>query len=286
MLVRAGDRVVVAGGMESMSKAPYLLQRALGFRLGDGSALDAMVQDGLRNPFAAADVPGGDRCRREEITREELDRWALRSHERAVAAAEAGRFADEIVPVEVKVKGRHRHRPRRVAARRYLAGADGEAARPDRQDGTVTAGNAPGVNDGAGAMVVAPESWARARHETLATIIAHARGLGRSPTWPTPRRWRRSGRSTRPGCRERHRPLRDQRSLRQRRDHLRRACSAIDDDRVNVNGGAIALGHPIGASGARLVATLAYELRRRGGGLGLAAICSGGAQGDAIIVHV
>ena len=295
VLVRAGEyRVVVAGGMESMSNAPYLLQQGrFGYRLGDGALIDSMVHDGLTCAVAGVHmgIHGGNVAAEENISREAQDRWALRSHERAVAAAEAGRFQDEIVPVEVK-------------SRRGVAVIDrDESPRADtsldqlaklkpafQADGTVTAGNAPGVNDGAGAMVVAPESWARERGlKPLARIVAHATSawdvpyLAYTPALAAQRALDKAGLTVRDiALFEINEAFANVAIISARRLGL---CDA-DLDRVNVNGGAIALGHPIGASGARLVATLAYELRRRGGGLGLAAICSGGAQGDAVIIEV
>ena len=299
VLVRAGEyRVVVAGGMESMSNAPYLLPRArFGYRLGDGALLDALVHDGLTCAVAGVHmgVHGGAVAAEEGIAREEQDRWALRSHRRAVAAAARGAFADEIVPVEVR--GRNGtvvvdrdESPRADTSLEQLARLRPAFPRDGDGDGTVTAGNAPGVSDGAGALVVASAAWARERGlRPLARIVAHATAacdvpyLAHAPALAAQRALDKAGLTVRDiDLFEINEAFANVAIIAARRLGL---CDA-DLDRVNVNGGAIALGHPIGASGARLVATLAHELRRRGGGLGLAAICSGGAQGDAIIVEV
>jgi acetyl-CoA C-acetyltransferase len=290
--VRAGDLdVAVAGGMESMSQAPYLLPGARqGFRMGDVKALDAMIQDGLRNPFSGKQMfeeatEVGDEL---EITRPDLDRWALRSHERAVAATDEGRLPEEIVPVTVKGRKGDTvvevdESPRRDTSLEKLASLPGLAAK----EGSHTAGNSPGVNDGAGALVLASEEWAeRDGREVLGTIIAQGAVaddfayLARTPAKAALQALDKAG--LQPGDIDLWEineafasvALNSIRTL------------GIDEERVNVNGGAVALGHPLGASGARIVGTLVHELRRRGGGYGCAAICSGGGQGDAIIVQV
>ncbi|HEY8600470.1 MAG TPA: acetyl-CoA C-acetyltransferase [Thermomicrobiales bacterium] len=295
VLVRAGEYgVIVAGGMESMSNAPYLLPGGrFGQRLGDGTIVDALVHDGLTCAVAGVHmgVHGGNVAAEERVTRDEQDRWALRSHQRAVAAIEAGRFAEEIVAVEVP--GR---RGPTIVERDESPRADTSLDALARlapafcDDGTVTAGNAPGINDGAGAMVVVGERWAQARELTpLARIIAHATAacdvpyLAYTPALAAQRALDKAGLTIRDiDLFEINEAFANVAIIAARRLGLADA----DLDRVNVNGGAIALGHPIGASGARLIATLAYELRRRGGGRGLAAICSGGAQGDAIVIEV
>jgi acetyl-CoA C-acetyltransferase len=290
--VRAGDLdVAVAGGMESMSNAPYLLPGARsGFRLGDVKALDAMIQDGLRNPFSGKQMfeeatEVGDEL---EMTRADLDKWALRSHQRAVAATDEGRLPEEIVPVTVR--GRRGdtvvevdEAPRRDSSLEALAKLPGLTGK----DGSHTAGNSPGVNDGGGALVLASDEWAeRSGKEVLGTIVAQAAVadefayLARTPANAALKALDRAG--LQPGDIDLW--------------EINEAFSSvalntvrmlgIDEERVNVNGGAVALGHPIGASGARILGTLVLELRRRGGGYGCAAICSGGGQGDAVIVHV
>jgi len=295
VLVRAGEYgVIVAGGMESMSNAPYLLpQGRFGQRFGDGTIVDALVHDGLTCAVAGVHmgVHGGTVAQEEGITRAEQDRWALRSHQRAVAAIEAGRFAEEIVAVEVAGR-RGPTMVERDESPRADTSLDALArlAPAFSTDGTVTAGNAPGINDGAGAMVVVGERWAHERGLTpLARIVAHATAawdvpyLAYTPAMAAQRALDKAGLTIRDiDLFEINEAFANVAIIAARRLGLGDA----DLDRVNVNGGAIALGHPIGASGVRLIATLAYELRRRGGGRGLAAICSGGAQGDAIIIEV
>ena len=283
-MIRAGDHeVVVTGGMESMSNAPYLLKRArFGYRLGHGEVLDSMVFDGLTSTFDELHmVQQASKVSRElGISREDQDAWALRSHERAVRAIDEGRFADEIVPVgEFAVD----EGPRRDTSLERLA----ELKPVFDPEGTTTAGNAPGVNDGAGCVVVTSEEFARRRGlPVLATIVSQGyvaddfAYLARTPAKAGAIALEKAGKTI--GDVD--------------RVELNEAFSSVvlnsarmlgaDPERVNVNGGAVALGHPIGASGARILATMVHELRRNGGGLGLAAICSGGGQGDALLVEV
>jgi acetyl-CoA C-acetyltransferase len=290
--IRAGDvEVGVGGGMESMSKAPYLLPQArFGYRMGDAKALDSMVNDGLTNPFSGKQMfveatEVGDEL---ELTRPDLDRWALRSHELALAAIDDGRMADEIVPFTVK--GRKGDTvvevdegPRRGSSLEALAKLPGLTSK----EGSHTAGNSPGVNDGGGALVVASDDWAAANGKTvLAEIVGHAQFandfayLATTPAGAAKKALDKAG--LQPGdidlweINEAFASVTLQ-SIRE---------LGIEEDRVNVNGGAVALGHPIGASGARILGVLVHELRRRGGGLGVAAICSGGGQGDAVILRV
>jgi acetyl-CoA C-acetyltransferase len=290
--IRAGDvQVGVGGGMESMSSAPYLLPGArFGFRMGDVKALDAMVHDGLTNPFSGKQMfveatEIGDEL---EITRVDLDRWALRSHELAMKATDEGKLADEIV--SVTVKGRKGdtvveidEAPRRDTSLERLASLPGLIGK----EGSHTAGNSPGVNDAAGALVLSSDEWARANgKEALAEIVAHAQSandfayLATTPASAAKKALEKAGlKSEDIDVWEINEAFASVtlNSIR---------MLGIDEDRVNVNGGAIALGHPIGASGARILGSLVYELRRRGGGLGCAAICSGGGQGDAVILRV
>jgi len=278
-----GDiRVAVAGGMESMSNAPYLLPKArFGYRHGDGVLVDAMTHDGLVSTFDGCHmISQASKVARElGIGREEQDEWALRSHMRAVAASDAGVLAEEIVPVEsVRVD----EGPRRDTSRETLA----RLPPVFDPEGTTTAGNAPGLNDGAGALVVASEDYARERGlEPLASIVTAAWAaddfayLARAPALAGARALAQAGLAIGELAR-----IEINEAFCSVVIHSKRLLGA-DPEKVNVNGGAVALGHPIGASGARLVATLAYELRRLGGGLGLAAICSGGGQGDAIVLE-
>jgi acetyl-CoA C-acetyltransferase len=283
-MIRSGDhRVIVTGGMESMTNAPFALKKArFGYRLGDGTLIDLMTHDGLTSTFDRRHMveQASFVSRQLGISREEQDDWAFRSHERAVAAIDAGKFRDEIVPVgDLAVD----EGPRRETTREKLA-----ALKPVFDpEGTTTAGNAPGVNDGASAIVVTSEEFARARGlEILATIVAQGyvadefAYLARTPAKAGTIALEKAGKT-----------IDDV-----ERVELNEAFSSVvlhsakllgaDPDRVNVNGGAVALGHPIGASGGRILATMVHELRRNGGGLGLAAICSGGGQGDAILVEV
>ncbi|MDA0181454.1 acetyl-CoA C-acetyltransferase [Solirubrobacter phytolaccae] len=289
--VRAGDlEVAVGGGMESMSQAPYLLPGARGgFRMGDVQALDAMIQDGLRSPFSGKQMfeEATDVSDELEITRADLDKWALRSHERAIAATDEGRLADEIVAVTVHGRKGDTvvetdESPRRESSLESLAKLPGLT-----KGGSHTAGNSPGVNDGAGALVLASEDWAeRNGKDILATIIAQAAVadefayLARTPANAAIKALDKAG--LQPGDIDLWEINEAFSSVALNSTRM----LGIDEARVNVNGGAVALGHPIGASGARIIGALVLELRRRGGGYGCAAICSGGGQGDAIIVQV
>jgi len=283
LMIRSGEhQVVVTGGMESMSNAPYLLPKArFGYRLGNGEVIDHMVFDGLTSSFDGMHmVQQASLVARElGITREEQDEWALRSHQRAAAAQDEGRFDEELVPVGD------------VAAdegiRRDTTLEKLSALQPVFDpDGTTTAGNAPGVNDGASCVVVCSEEFAARRNlEPLARILAQGyvaddyAYLARTPARAGEQALTKAGTSI------------DDVS----RVEINEAFSSVaknstrmlgaDESIVNVNGGAVALGHPIGASGGRIVATMVHELRRNGGGLGLAAICSGGGQGDALLIE-
>ena len=290
--VRAGDlELAVAGGMESMSRAPYLLQQArFGYRMGDARALDAMVHDGLTNPFTgkqmfAEATEVGDEL---EITRPDMDRFALRSHELAIQATDEGKLADEIAPVTIESRKGETvvevdEAPRRESSLEALAKLPGLTGK----EGSHTAGNAPGVNDGAGALVLASDEWAeRNGRQPLATIVAQAAVADDFPYLA-----RTPANATRLALEKAGLKLEDIDLFEINEAFASVAINSlrmlgIDESKVNVNGGAIALGHPIGASGARILGALAHELRRRGGGLGCAAICSGGGQGDAVILEV
>ena len=290
--IRAGDlELGVTGGMESMSNAPYLLPGArFGFRMGDKPTVDAMTHDGLTNPFTDKQMinEASEVSNELEITRPDMDRWAARSHQLAAKATDEGRLAEEIVSVKVRSRKAEN-----------VIEAD-EAIRPDStvetlaklpavggDDATHTAGNSPGVNDGAAAVIVASEEWARANGRTpLATVLAYGTVaddfpyLARTPARAAQQALDKLGKSA------------DTIDLWEINEAFASVALnslrmlGVDEENVNVNGGAIALGHPIGASGGRIVGALVHELRRRGGGLGCAAICSGGGQGDAIILEV
>ncbi len=290
--IRAGDlELGVGGGMESMSKAPYMLKEArFGFRMGDGKAIDAMVNDGLTNPFSGKHMAqeASEVAQELEMTRADMDRWALRSHQLAVKATDEGRLPEEIVPVTVKGRKGDTvvevdEAPRRDASLEALA----KLPPIFLKDGSHTAGNSPGVNDGGGALVVSSDEWAKAHGKrALATIIAQAAVaddfpyLARTPAKAAKKALDKAGLSAQDIDLWEINEAFASVTLNSMR------MLEIDEDKVNVNGGAVALGHPIGASGARILGTLVYELRRRGGGLGCAAICSGGGQGDAVIVEV
>ena len=294
-LIRLGDEeVIVAGGMESMSNAPYYLPKGrFGLKMGDAPLVDGMIYDGLSCSFSPDRVHMGTYGNRTadefSLTREMQDEWSLRSHERANAAIDEGKFAEEIVAVEIpQRKGDPLvidtdEAPRRDTSLESLA-----KLRPAfGKDGTITAGNAPGVNDGACALILMNEERAlKEGKRPLATIIGHAEVAIEPENFPqTP------GLVINALLEKTGKELKDIDLF-----EINEAFAAValassqiadlDTEKVNVNGGAVALGHPIGASGARIILTLAYELKRRGGGIGIAAICSGGGQGDAIMIEV
>ncbi|WP_080872320.1 acetyl-CoA C-acetyltransferase [Oceanobacillus timonensis] len=292
-LIRLGEEdVIVAGGMESMSNAPYFLPDARwGNRMGDKTVKDLMIHDGLTCTFTGNHMGsyGNDTAASFEVTRERQDEWAARSQQLAVDAIESGKFADEIVPVEIPVrKGdpmvvSDDETPRKGTTVEKLA-----ALKPAfDKDGTITAGNAPGVNDGASAVVVMSDEKARELNKTpLATILGHAEVAVEAKDFPqTPglvinRLLEKTGVS------------KEEIDLYEINEAFAVVALAsgqiadIDEEKINVNGGAVALGHPIGASGNRIILTLIHELKRRGGGKGIAAICSGGGQGDAMLIEV
>ncbi len=292
MAIRSGEaRVGVGGGMESMSNAPYLLPGArFGLRMGDAKALDSMIRDGLTNPFSGKHMAqeASEVSAELEMTRADMDRWSLRSHELAIRATDEGRLPEEMVTVTIKGRKGDTEvsvdeSPRRDTTLETLA----KLPPIFTKDGSHTAGNAPGVNDGAGAIVLAADDWAAANgKEILAELIAQAQVaddfayLARTPAGAARKALAKAG--LEPGDIDLWEINEAFASVTLNSIRL----LGIDEDRVNVNGGAVALGHPIGASGARIIATLVLELRRRGGGLGCAAICSGGGQGDAVIVRV
>ena len=283
-MIRAGDvDVVVTGGMESMSNAPYALPRArFGYKMGDATLVDLMIWDGLRSTFDELHmVQQAAKVARElGISREEQDGWALRSHERAARAQDDGFFAEEIVPVSDVTADEG---IRRDTSLEKLA-----SLRPVMDpEGTITAGNAPGVNDGASCVVVCSEEFAQRRGlEPLATIVSQGyvadefAWLARTPANAGAQALEKAGRT-----------IGDVKRVEVNEAFSSVALNSVkmlgaDPETANVNGGAVALGHPIGASGGRILGTMVHELRRNGGGLGLAAICSGGGQGDALLLEV
>ncbi len=283
-MIRAGDvEVVVTGGMESMSNAPYALPRARwGYKMGDATLVDLMIWDGLRSTFDEQHmVQQAARVARElGMTREEQDAWALRSHKRAAKAQDDGFFAEEIVPVEQVSADES---IRRDTSLERLA-----SLKPVMDpEGTITAGNAPGVNDGASCVVICSEEFAnRRRLEPLATIVSQGyvadefAWLARTPANAGAQALAKAGKT-----------IGDVKRVEVNEAFSSVALNSVqmlgaDPEIANVNGGAVALGHPIGASGGRILGTMIHELRRNGGGLGLAAICSGGGQGDALLIEV
>jgi acetyl-CoA C-acetyltransferase len=292
VLIRAGEHdVIVAGGMESMSNAPYLLPKArFGYTFGDGTLVDSMTFDGLTCTFDGLIMAEQNSQVSAEvgITREQQDAWALRSHERAIAAIDAGRLADEIA--SVTIAGRRGDTvvdtdegPRRDTSAERLAALPPVFVK----DGATTAGNAPGVNDGAAALVLASEDWAREQGLAPLAVIRSAGYVADDYAYLV----RTPAAATRVALAKAGLEVGDIDLLEVNEAFCSVALNTIDllgidPERVNVNGGAVALGHPIGASGARLLGTLVYELRRRGGGIGVAAICSGAAQGDATVLEV
>jgi acetyl-CoA C-acetyltransferase len=291
-MIRAGElQTVVAGGMESMTQAPYVVPKArFGARMGDGEMIDSMIHDGLWSSFTGQHMgKGSDEVNRElEIGREEQDEWAARSHRRAAAAWDEGRLEVETTAVKVP---QQRGEPVLVSRDEGVrpgttAATLAELAPAFSPGGTITAGNASQISDGAAAVVVM--SARRARElglQPLAEVVSHGMSAERF-TWL----------HTVPAL-AMHRAL-EKAGLRPEDLELveiNEAFAAValnaarmlglDEERVNVNGGAVALGHPIGASGARLALTLAHEMRRRGARLGGAALCGGGGQGEALILR-
>ncbi|HEV3471852.1 MAG TPA: acetyl-CoA C-acetyltransferase [Actinomycetota bacterium] len=296
-LIRAGEvSVVVAGGMESMDQAPYLLPKArTGYRMGDGKLVDSMIYDGLWDAFTDKHMGAqSDDVNAEfEISREAADAWALRSHQRAAAAIEEGRFADEIVPIEI---------PQRKGD--PIVFDTDEGVRPETTkeslaklktafspDGTITAGNASQISNGGAAVVIMSKERAQELGVTpIAEIVAHGMSAEKPPYLHTVPALAVQAALKKAGMSPNDLDLVE----------INEAFASVAlhstkmlfngnpdaEEKVNVNGGAVALGHPIGCTGARLTVTLLYELQRRGGGIGCAALCGGGGQGDAVIFRV
>lgn len=291
--IRLGEEeIIVAGGMESMSNAPYFMPKARwGLRMGDAAVKDMMVHDGLTCSFENVHMGnyGNRTAEQYELTREAQDEWAYRSHQRAVQATEAGKLGEEITPVEIQqrkgdpVVVDQDEAPRKSTTMEALS-----KLRPVfDKSGTITAGNAPGVNDGACAMVLMSEEKAKETGSSvLATILAHdeiaveARDFPQTPGLVINKLLKKTGKTIKDI------DLFEVNEAFAAVSLASGKIAGLDPEKVNVNGGAVALGHPIGASGARILLTLAYELKRRGGGTGIAAICSGGGQGDAVLIEV
>ncbi|HEY9233187.1 MAG TPA: acetyl-CoA C-acetyltransferase [Blastocatellia bacterium] len=291
--IKVGEiEAAVAGGMESMTNAPYLLKKARqGYRMGNGELLDSMIGDGLWCAFDDWHMgcTGEVVAERFKVTRAEQDEYALNSHRKAVAAMKEGRFDAEIVPVEIPQKKgqplivRADEGPREDTSLEALAKLK-PAFKPE--GGTVTAGNAPGVNDGAAALVVTSDELARKLgHKPMARIVAQATSgvepklVMMAPVTAIQRTLERAGWD-----------LADVDLIELNEAFAVQAVAitrelGIDPARLNVNGGAVALGHPIGASGARILVTLLYEMQRRGARRGLAALCLGGGNAVAMAVE-
>ena len=284
LLIRSGEAaVVVAGGMESMSQAPYLVpQGRFGYRLGDGRLVDSMVQDGLVDPANGCHmaIEGSNVAREFEVSRERQDEYAFRSQQRYAQALQAGRFREELVPVAVPSK--------KVAP--WSAPTSNRDHRPPSpvylDDGTITAGNAPGVNDGAAAVLLMSGDEARRRQlPVLAEWLAYGESAADTPYLATV-----PASAIQAALRKVSLKVADMDLFEVNEAFAAVACTAmdqlgVDEERANVDGGAVAVGHPIGASGARILMHLAYELRRRGGRYGAAGICSGMAQGEATLIR-
>lgn len=288
----SGDaEVVVAGGMENMSLAPYLIDRARwGYRMGDGKIADAMIKDGLWCAFndVHMGITAENISEKYGITREDQDRFSVASQEKAIAAIDAGRFRDEIVPVVIPQKKGDPvvfdtdEFPRRGTTLEALS----KLPPAFKKGGTVTAGNASGINDGAAALVVMSADKARELGVKPLFIIKSTATAGVDPAYmglgPIP--------SSRNALKKAGLGVADLDLIEANEAFAAQACAVVKElempaDKVNVNGGAVAIGHPIGASGARILVTLLHELKKRGGKYGLATLCIGGGQGTAMVVE-
>ncbi|WP_330949161.1 acetyl-CoA C-acetyltransferase [Virgibacillus sp. MG-45] len=292
-LIRLGEEdVIVAGGMESMSNAPYFLPDARwGNRMGDKALKDMMMHDGLTCSFTGVHMGNYGNLTAEEfsLTREAQDEWAYQSHQRAIKAIEEGKFQEEIVPLEVPQRKGDPiivdtdEAPRKDTSVEKLA-----KLRPAFDpNGTITAGNAPGVNDGACAFVVMSDEKAKEMNkEVMATILGHAEVAVEAEKFPQTPGLVINKLLEKTGYAKEDIDLFEINEAFAAVSLASGKIADVDPEKINVNGGAVALGHPIGASGARIILTLIHELKRLGGGLGIAAICSGGGQGDAVLVEV
>jgi acetyl-CoA C-acetyltransferase len=291
-IIRAGgSQLIVAGGMESMSNAPYVLAKArFGQRMGHGQLVDLMIHDGLWCAFEDVHMilHGNATAKEYQISREEQDEWAIRSHQLAAKAIDSEVMREEITSVTIKNRKTTTTITTDESVRMDSSLEKLALLKPAfTPDGTITAGNAPGVNDGAAALVVSSrDKAAELGIHSLAAIRGHATVAMEPKRFPVTPAY-----AIQKLLRQHHLDVSDIDLF-----EVNEAFAVVtlatgkilgwDEAKVNVNGGAVALGHPIGASGARILLTLAYELRRRGGGLGVAAICSGAGQGDAVLIEV
>jgi acetyl-CoA C-acetyltransferase len=291
MILAGSSEVVLAGGTESMTNAPYLLPQARsGYRMGDGALVDSMIADGLTDAFSGVHmgITAENIAAQWQISREEQDAFACRSQQKCAEAQKAGRFTDEIVPVSIpQRKGepvifdtdefpKHDVTPEQLSRLKPAF----------KKDGTVTAGNASGINDGAAMLVLMSKEKAEAlglrplvRIGAQATVGCDPQLMGYGPVPATKKALRLGGMT-----------MADIELIEANEAFAAQSIAvmrdlSLDPQKVNVNGGAIALGHPIGASGARILTTLIYEMRRRGAANGLATLCIGGGQGTALIVE-
>lgn len=296
-MIRAGDAsVVVAGGMESMDMAPYLLPKArTGYRMGDGKLVDSMIYDGLWDAFTDMHMGAQSEDVNQEfaITREQQDAWALRSHQRAAAAIDGRRFRDEIVPFEIpQRKGDPVVFDTDEGVRRETTAESlAKLKTAFNKDGTITAGNASQISNGGAAVVVMSTERAQELGITpIAEIVAHGMSAEKPPYLHTVPALATQAALKKAGLSANDLDLVEiNEAFASVAIHSTKMLfngSPDAEEKVNVNGGAVALGHPIGCTGARLTVTLLYELKRRGGGLGCATLCGGGGQGDAIIYRV
>lgn len=289
-MIRAGDaNVLVTGGFESMSRGPYLSDQLRGgARMGDVKFRDAVVFDALTDPFHNWHMGNAAEliAQKMEVTREEQDEYALRSHQRALAAAQAGKFSDEIIPIEIPIKGGIKHFDADETIRADTSLEALARLKPVFQaDGTVTAGNAPGWSDGAAALVIAGEDAVNGNAHPLARVA----GYHQSGTLPEKIFWAPIDAIN--GLLKKLNWSRDEVDLFELNEAF--AAQVLADGRelgwdwnkVNVNGGAIALGHPLGASGAKILVTLLHELKRRGGKRGIASACLGGGEAVAVAIE-
>lgn len=294
-LIRLGDEeIIVAGGMESMSNAPYYLPKGrFGLRMGDAQMIDGMIYDGLSCSFHPKHVHmgtyGNSTAATFELSREKQDEWSYRSHDRALKASKNGTFAEEIISVEVpQRKGEAVHVDKDESPRKDTSIESLAKLKPAfGSEGTITAGNAPGINDGACAIVLTNEKKAKELGKVpLAYVIGHAEIAIEPENFPQTPGIVINKLLDKTGKKLADIDLFEINEAFAAVALVSSEIAGLDEEKVNVNGGAVALGHPIGASGARIILTLAYELKRRGGGIGIAAICSGGGQGDAIMIEV
>ena len=292
-LIKAGEiEIAIAGGMESMTQAPYAMPKGrTGARMGDAKLVDLMIYDGLWDAFDHKHMGDGSDTVNQKlgIGRTEQDEWSARSHERAADATKAGRLRDELVSVAI---------PQRKGD--PILVEEDEGIRPGttveslaklapafQKEGTITAGNASQISDGGAALIVMSEENAKKLGlEPLATIVAHGQVAGPDNSLHMQPANAIKKAAAKAGLDAAGLDLYEMNEAFASVAIASGKALGVSDDKVNVNGGAVALGHPIGMSGARLVLTLAYELRRRGGGVGAAALCGGGGQGDALIIRV